>query len=494
MLIICACFSLFSIYIFLKAKKEKIPGDWNIARYQKKLFQISLLIYRTGTKILKSYLGRQMIESKRARNIKDKLQSLEPTKEITNIQLRYNLEKINVCVLIFMAGIVVITFSTISSNRSSILINGNYIERNTYGKGKLNTKLVARIEEETIKEEIDILINERKYTNDELDALFQKLKIQLNTNILGANESLNKITDDMVLSSYISDFPFRILWECSDYTVLKPDGTLVDGGEDEKGIKVFITANVSYFDWKKECVFEVMIYPKAKTLREKWKDELIEDINQNDRETENDKYLPLPTTVRGREILWKEQKENKELLILVGLFVIILASCIGKDKDLNKKLEARNIEMMQDYSEIVSKLTLLMGAGMSIQSAWKKVAQDYFLNTKRKKRYAYEEMLITSYEMERGIAETTSYHNFAKRCGLQCYHKLGIILSQNLKKGTSNLHILLQKEVKTAYEERKTAARRLGEEAGTKLLLPMMLLFGIVIIVIVVPAFLSFSI
>jgi len=33
---------------------------------------------------------------------------------------------------------------------------------------------------------------------------------------------------------------------------------------------------------------------------------------------------------------------------------------------------------------------------------------------------------------------------------------------------------------------------RLGEEAGTKLLFPMIMLFGIVIVICVVPAFLSF--
>jgi len=41
-------------------------------------------------------------------------------------------------------------------------------------------------------------------------------------------------------------------------------------------------------------------------------------------------------------------------------------------------------------------------------------------------------------------------------------------------------------------EERKSLARKLGEEAGTKLLLPMLLMLILVIVILMVPAILSF--
>lgn len=495
MLIICIFLILLCIFIFLKAKKEEIPEEWIKSKYQKRLFQISLFIYHKGIIVWKKYMGKQMKESKKQRNIKEGLQCLEPTKEIANIELRYNLEKVNLCILIVAAGIVAITCSTISSYHSSLIINGNSIERKSYGKGNLDTTLVARIEDETIREEeIKILINERKYTDEELEKLFQNLKEQLETEILGANESLNKITYNMKLPCYVLDYPFRIIWECSDYTILNPDGNLGEREADSGGEKVTITANVAYFDWKKECEYEVIVYPEAKTQEEKWKDALMDDINRQDKKTENKEYMSLPTKVNGKEIIWREQKENSVLLIIILLIVVIIALCVGRDKDLYKKLEVRNKEMIQDYPEIISKITLLMGAGMSIRSAWKKITEDYIIHAKKQKRYAYEEMLITCHEMDSGIAEAASYDNFAKRCRVQCYLKLGTLLSQNLKKGSSNLQILLQNEAKLAFEERKTVAKRLGEEAGTKLLLPMMLMFAIVMIVIIVPAFLSFSI
>ena len=51
---------------------------------------------------------------------------------------------------------------------------------------------------------------------------------------------------------------------------------------------------------------------------------------------------------------------------------------------------------------------------------------------------------------------------------------------------------ILGREAEEAYEERKKRARILGEEAGTKLLLPMLLMLVIVMAILMVPAFFAF--
>ena len=53
---------------------------------------------------------------------------------------------------------------------------------------------------------------------------------------------------------------------------------------------------------------------------------------------------------------------------------------------------------------------------------------------------------------------------------------------------------VLEMEAKDAFEDRKDMARKLGEEASTKLLLPMGMMLGVVLMLIVIPAFLSFQI
>ena len=151
--------------------------------------------------------------------------------------------------------------------------------------------------------------------------------------------------------------------------------------------------------------------------------------------------------------------------------------------------------MLLDYPEIVNKMALFLGAGMTAKRAWRKVVEDY----ERQKavwgeRYAYEEMKRTCHEMDSKATEAVSYENFGRRCDVQVYVRFGALLSQNLRKGTKGLTQLLKLEAIQAFEERKALAKRLGEEAGTKLLLPMFLMLAIVLIIVIIPAFLSVQI
>ena len=79
------------------------------------------------------------------------------------------------------------------------------------------------------------------------------------------------------------------------------------------------------------------------------------------------------------------------------------------------------------------------------------------------------------------------------RCKVQSFRKLTALLLQNLKKGSSELVGLLHSEAVNAFEIRKSAARKLGEEAGTKMLFPMILSLGVVLVILIVPAWMSFQ-
>ena len=90
-----------------------------------------------------------------------------------------------------------------------------------------------------------------------------------------------------------------------------------------------------------------------------------------------------------------------------------------------------------------------------------------------------------------GVSELQAYRLFGTRCRSQKYIKLVSLLEQNAKLGASGFLSTLQQESRDALQERKSHARQLGEEAGTKLLLPMILMLAIVMVVIIVPAFVS---
>ena len=141
---------------------------------------------------------------------------------------------------------------------------------------------------------------------------------------------------------------------------------------------------------------------------------------------------------------------------------------------------------------MIERFILLIGAGMTVRGAWYRITDDY-----EKKReahgmefnYLYEEMLITRYEMENGRDEVTAYSAFGRRISLLQYMKFSTLLCQNLKKGTDDLLKRMDMEVADALRERRELAKQLGEEAGTKLLLPMMLMLGVVFALILLAAF-----
>ena len=57
--------------------------------------------------------------------------------------------------------------------------------------------------------------------------------------------------------------------------------------------------------------------------------------------------------------------------------------------------------------------------------------------------------------------------------------------SEKRKQGSERL---LEQEAEDAFEERKSMARKLGEEAGTKMLFPMILMLGAVMLILAFPA------
>ena len=64
-----------------------------------------------------------------------------------------------------------------------------------------------------------------------------------------------------------------------------------------------------------------------------------------------------------------------------------------------------------------------------------------------------------------------------------------IILVQNLKKGSDDLLRRMNLEAEDAARSRQELAKKMGEEAGTRLLLPMMIMLVVVFALIMVAAF-----
>ena len=72
------------------------------------------------------------------------------------------------------------------------------------------------------------------------------------------------------------------------------------------------------------------------------------------------------------------------------------------------------------------------------------------------------------------------------------YKTFATLLIQNLQKGSRHMGEMLEKESVEAWDDRKRKAKVQGEAATTKLLFPMILMLGVVMAIVMLPACLSF--
>ena len=76
--------------------------------------------------------------------------------------------------------------------------------------------------------------------------------------------------------------------------------------------------------------------------------------------------------------------------------------------------------------------------------------------------------------------------------GVLVYQRMASLLTQNVSKGIQGIQTLLLQEAKEAMAQERANIKIKGEQAGTKLLLPMMGMLVLVFAILLVPAFWSF--
>lgn len=368
------------------------------------------------------------------------------------------------------------------------------ISRNTYGKGSRREKLKVDMDGKKIGE-LEIDVSEQTYTSDEMKTLFKKAIKKIDGLILGENEDLGHIEYDMNLITEIPGEAIDVTWELDRYDVINVYGALMKEKLSEKGTPVKLRAVLTYReDESMQAVYEcmAMLYPRTLVGKDAFMEQVRQELGKRDKESRVKETLFLPKSVRGKKLDFYRVMDKRGMVLMIMSVLIFLLMYALEEQNKGKKSEEKKKQMCLDYPEIVGKLTLLLGAGMTVKRAWRKITSDYEKGgASHTERYAYEEMIYTCREMDGGVAESECYERFGKRCNMQEYLRLGALLSQNLRKGTKGLNDLLRFEAMQSFEERKARAKRLGEEAGTKLLMPMFLMLTEVLIIVVVPAFFS---
>lgn len=446
-----------------------------------------------GKRVVKK-IANQLQKNKYKREnpeIRNLLAGLYPGEDAEQRYQEYRIQKCIIVVAVIMIGTGAFICLQVSSQMEGRLKEGTHLSRNEWGEGSYFVTLQAKTA--SGEGEITYQVKERIFTEKEIEKLLSQAKEKLAQVILAENVSLTQVTGDLELVRELSGYPFSISWKSGDYDKIRTDGKVNLENVTMKGEEVLLTAVFSYEGKTWEQLFSVRLMPKKLSEKESFLWQLRKLLSENDMFFAEKTEIVLPQMLENEVVSWQEKKaDNSIWLLALGGVGALLCVC-GMDRDLRKKDQARKNEILQSYPEFVSRLKLYMGAGLTIRNAFLRIGRDYRQEKRQtgRKKYLYEEVLISGYQLSNGKREDWVYREWGRRCDVMCCRKLGFLLTSTLRQGNKKILSVLEKEVCFAWEERKNKAKKQGEEAGTKMLFPMLLMLLMVMFLILLPAFIG---
>lgn len=395
------------------------------------------------------------------------------------------------------------------------------------GAGKMRTVILrpevgeAELETEIAAEygggnyEIPVTLTSRLYTAEELEKAKEKAAANVSRSVLAGNPDWDHVSSDLDFSGGTGVPGISVSWESGDPERIAADGTVTAAADnrpesgagirEEAGTaadaaagmtesgKVAVTAVFEYEDEQWERTFYATLVPGSRTPQEADESLLAGELARAASDRSKAEII-LPRTAGGRVVRYPDDDVSAAwMLVLLG--VTAAGACMMLPVQRNRQAEKqRSEELMLCYPELVTNLTVLMSAGLSVRAAWESIVSRYQYRCSQgePRKIVYEEMTYVRNLMQQGTFEEEAYPEFGRRCGLPPYLRLGSLLGNNIRRGNQGLLPLLREEADRAMDTRLRSARKRGEEVSSKLLLPMMLLLGLVLVILMAPAFMSF--
>ena len=360
-------------------------------------------------------------------------------------------------------------------------------------EGEEQQILVEGLGEEGIP--LEVQISPRQYKPEEARALYQQILEELPGRISGENASLSQVEHDLELIREIPEYGVSLKWESSRPEFVDSYGRVNRQGMGEEKEEVWLRVELTDSHTSETYQLQAWVLPETTTPQENALLQLKERLKEEDYAQRYSPVLKLPEELEGKALAYRSLQEPVFASIAFLGVAAALMLVVKERSDREREIKERKNQLLLDYPELLSKMMIFLGAGMTARNAWEQMTEDYMRLRKlgkREKRWVYEEMYEACGQMKRGIPEGQAYLEFGRRCGLPCYTKFAGFLEQSRKNGAKNLREHLRLEMEEAYEQRKHEAKRLGEEASTKLLLPLFLMLGVVMVMVAVPAMLEF--
>lgn len=177
------------------------------------------------------------------------------------------------------------------------------------------------------------------------------------------------------------------------------------------------------------------------------------------------------------------------LMILVAIFGVASVWAIYSQgaNEMENILKKRADACLMEFSNVVSKLALLMNCGLIMKDAWFQVANS-------KEGEIYDLMREACAEMNSGRSAAEAVYNFGIYTTSPEIRKFSSIIIQNIEKGGSDVTMYMRQQSEELWAHRRQLMLKKGDEAAAKLLIPTMLILAGVLVIIMSGAVSNMSI
>ncbi|MNW36354.1 Bacterial type II secretion system protein F domain protein [compost metagenome] len=171
-------------------------------------------------------------------------------------------------------------------------------------------------------------------------------------------------------------------------------------------------------------------------------------------------------------------------IVIGGILSVLLPAALIND--LHRKVVKREQAIHLELPELLNKLVLLVGAGSTVQQA---IRQCLDRKQEEEQHPLYGELFRMQRELEGGYSFQQALEGFSKRCGVQEVSAFTTAVLLNYRRGGNDFVLALRDLSHSLWDKRKSVSKTLGEQASSKLIFPLVLIFLIIVILVGAPAF-----
>lgn len=154
-------------------------------------------------------------------------------------------------------------------------------------------------------------------------------------------------------------------------------------------------------------------------------------------------------------------------------------------RSLDQRLKKKKHSILIELPEFLNKIILLVDAGETVQNSF---IRSIHLRAGEPVSPLQAELVKCKRELEMNVSLNKSLGELTRRCSMQEISMFTTTVLLNYKRGGQDLTVALRNLSRDLWERRKSVTRILGEEASSKLVFPMVLIFLIVMVIVAAPA------